>query len=151
MAPSPIKRHTISSTSTNPLLSNFSMMSLEQQCTGGSSSQARIPPVSSKASPSKASKSHIRGTHHHSKSQGMAPSHPRVTRAISRDDVLGRDMVKRDWSSSPTKKASFSSASSRKVRVTSSFLPKSSYVTWLFEFQAFWSDSHTNLLDYSRL
>jgi len=110
MAPSPSKRHTIS-TPVNPLLSSFSTLSLDQLG----------PPIipnsrskkSSNPSPLKGSKSSSSLRSQQQKPQSSAALssslHKALSRPINRDDLLGRDLVRKDWgsssSSSPAKKS----------------------------------------------
>lgn len=100
MAPSPNKRHTISA-NVHPLLSNLSMLSLDQL--GHPSNRTK---KTSNPSPLKGSQSssNLRSQ----KTQSSIPSSVRkaLTRPINRDDLLGRDLVRKDWGSSPTKKSS---------------------------------------------
>jgi len=117
MAPSPSKRHTIS-TPVNPLLSSFSTLSLDQLG----------PPIipnsrskkSSNPSPLKGSKSSSSLRSQQQKPQSSAALssslHKALSRPINRDDLLGRDLVRKDWgsssSSSPAKKPTTRKATS---------------------------------------
>ncbi|MBW0483700.1 hypothetical protein O181_023415 [Austropuccinia psidii MF-1] len=109
MAPSPTKRHTISN-GVNPLLSNFSMMSLDQLGPPGSRSKH-----SSNVSPSKVSKNSASLRPQKSQlglGQTSSSVHKILARPMNRDEVLGRDLVRKDWGSSPTKKTHLRKAAS---------------------------------------
>lgn len=108
MAPSPNKhRHTVCS-GVNPLLSNFSIMSLDQLAPPSSSTRTK---KSSNPSPLKSSKSSSSLRTQKSSQTGLSAQvsgsvHKALSRPINREDLLGRDLVRKDWgsSSSPTKK-----------------------------------------------
>ncbi|OAV95992.1 hypothetical protein PTTG_03216 [Puccinia triticina 1-1 BBBD Race 1] len=123
MAPSPSKRHTIATT-VNPLLSNLSMLSLDHQLAPPSTATSR-PKKPSNPSPLKGSKSSSSlRTQHKAQASSAAAAlsnsvHKAFSRPINRDDLLGRDLVRKDWGSSSSSSTSPSKkTTSRKVRLS---------------------------------
>ncbi|CAH7681165.1 WD40-repeat-containing domain protein [Phakopsora pachyrhizi] len=109
MGTSPNKRSATYS-GVNPLLSNFSGMSLEQAGNQRSRHSSNTSPLKGSRSSGNLRCNNIAG-------QTTNTSRPTIGRPMSRDDIMGRDLVRKDWGvkTSPTKKSS--SSSSRKPTV----------------------------------